>query len=240
MPATNIAYHFTGSALRDGRPIPPIGETLRLEEKLQLCRHGYHWSKSPFDALHFLPGSILHKVRYGGEILQGLDKGCSSERTILASFETFDLLHRFMADQALSVAHLWPMPNDVRAYLTTLDKGLKKAIALKVFSPDSRKAPLTTKSYARNIAAATVQFKHGDGPLCWNVVNFIGHILVDESAITTWEQTAKLHNMTYEEWRAAQTDDRNATVRLLRRCIEQDFDSRVFARFDQLEQETLQ
>jgi len=240
MPTENIAYHFTSSTLSDGRPIPPIGETLRLEGKLQLCHHGYHWSKSPLAALQFLPGSILHKIRYGGEILQGPDKSCSSERTILASFEASGLLHRFMADQALSVAHLWPMSDDVRIYLTTLDKNLKKIKKLEVISFDAEKQPSTLGNIASNIAAAAVQFKCGDRPPIWSVVNAIKYILTNESAITTWKQTVKLHSMTYEEWDVAQTNNKNAIAHLVWQSIEQDFNSRVFTRFDQLEQETLQ
>ena len=123
----NIAYHFTGDKLRDGSPIPAIGETLVFPRKIEICRAGYHWSEKPHQALQYAPGPMLHKVRYGGTIQRQEDKGCSSERTILATIDATHLLRRFAADQALSVAHLWDMPQVVRDYLTSLDEGLRAA-----------------------------------------------------------------------------------------------------------------
>lgn len=122
-----IAYHFTGDRLRDGSPIPPIGETLVFPGKIKICCAGYHWSERPAHALKYAPGPMLHKVSYDGEVQREDDKGCSSERTILATIDATHLLRRFAADQALSVAHLWDMPQVVREYLTTLDESLRDA-----------------------------------------------------------------------------------------------------------------
>jgi hypothetical protein len=119
---TDIAYHFTGKTLHDGRPIPAIGDTLRHEGKLIICEQGLHWSRQPFDALKYAPGPYLHRVRVGGQIVEQDDKGASTERTILATIDATHLMRRFAADQALSVAHLWNMPEVVREYLTTLDE----------------------------------------------------------------------------------------------------------------------
>lgn len=126
---TDIAWHFTGTTLRDGSPIPPIGETLVFKGKIKMCARGYHWSRTPFQALQYAPGPLLHKVRVGGEVIEhdGDDKGVSSERTILATLDATYLLRRFAADQALSVAHLWKMPDVVRDYLTTLDEDKRAA-----------------------------------------------------------------------------------------------------------------
>ena len=124
---TDIAWHFTGSTLRDGSPIPPIGHTLVYQGRIRLCAAGYHWSRTPWQALLYAPGHLLHKVRVGGEIIEDSDKGVSSMRTILASIDATHLLRRFAADQALSVAHLWEMPDTVRDYLTTLDEGKRTA-----------------------------------------------------------------------------------------------------------------
>ncbi len=124
---TNLAWHFTGDTLRDGSPLPQIGETLVFKEQIRLCERGYHWSKEPFDALQYAPGVKLHLVTYGGKIVEGKDKGCSSERTILKSINAEQLLRRFAADQALSVKHLWSMPTVVENYLLTLDETLRQA-----------------------------------------------------------------------------------------------------------------
>ena len=123
----NIAYHFTGTTLRDGSPVPPIGHKLVFPGKIEICRAGYHWSRQPFDALQYVPGALLHRVVFGGDVQEQDDKGVSSERTILATIDATHLLRRFAADQALSVSHLWPMPDAVREYLTGLDESKRAA-----------------------------------------------------------------------------------------------------------------
>jgi hypothetical protein len=124
---TNTAYHFTGRALRDGRPVPAIGETLRHKGKLIICERGLHWSRHPFDALKYAPGPYLHRVRVGGRIVEQRGKCASTERTILATIDATHLLRRFAADQALSVAHMWDMPQIVCEYLTTLNDTKRSA-----------------------------------------------------------------------------------------------------------------
>ena len=123
----NIAWHFTSSTLRDGSPIPAVGQTLIFPGKIKICEAGYHWSRRPSQALRYAPGPMLHKVSYGGDVIEKDDKGVSSERTILASIDATHLMRRFAADQALSVAHLWDMPQIVREYLTTLDESKRNA-----------------------------------------------------------------------------------------------------------------
>lgn len=51
---TILAWHWTADALRDGRPIPPVGETLRHSGTLVLCDNGLHASERMLDALQFL------------------------------------------------------------------------------------------------------------------------------------------------------------------------------------------
>jgi len=123
----NLAWHFTGDTLRDGSPVPPVGETLVFKEKIEICQRGYHWSKQPFDALTYSPGVKLHLVSYSGQVQEQTDKGCSSERTIVKSIDATQLLRRFAADQALSVKPLWHIPSVVEKYLVTLDEKLRDA-----------------------------------------------------------------------------------------------------------------
>ena len=125
-----VAWHFTRDTLRDGSPIPAVGETLIYKGRIELCASGYHWSLKPHQALRYAPGNRLHMVRYGGEVLTGGDKGVSSERTILATIDAEHLMRRFAADQALSVAPMWDMPEVVLEYLTTLDGSKQAAAAL--------------------------------------------------------------------------------------------------------------
>ena len=68
MNMTNLAWHFVGATLRDGRPIPPDGEWLVHDGPLVLCHSGLHCSIDPFDALSYAPGPVLCRVEYGGEV----------------------------------------------------------------------------------------------------------------------------------------------------------------------------
>lgn len=80
----NIGWHFTrGNKLRDGRPVPPAGEWLVHEGKIELCREGLHCSIKLIDALRYAPGATLHQVRFGGDVFWGEDKLVSSKRAIL-------------------------------------------------------------------------------------------------------------------------------------------------------------
>jgi len=120
-------YHFTGGTLRDGSPVPPIGETLVFDGDIKMCRSGLHWSEHPFDALKYTPGKWLHFVECSDPVQSDDDKHVSRKRTILKTIDAEHLCRRFAADQAMSVAHLWDMPNVVREYLTDLDSSKRDA-----------------------------------------------------------------------------------------------------------------
>jgi hypothetical protein len=105
----------------------------------------------------YAPGNLLHMVRYGGEVLIDENKGVSSERTILATIDAEHLLRRFAADQALSVAHLWEMPDVVREYLTTLDESKRIAAweaAWEAARAAAARAAARVAAYAAYAAAA--------------------------------------------------------------------------------------
>ena len=121
------AYHFTGSTLRDGRPVPAIGETLIHDGPIVWCESGLYASRTAWEALHYAPGPMLHRVWCEDVEMEEGDKLVCRRRTIVASIDATHLLRRFAADQALSVAHLWDMPDVVREYLTTLDETKRPA-----------------------------------------------------------------------------------------------------------------
>lgn len=80
----NLGWHFTlGDKLRDGRPIPKVGEALRHEGPIEICRSGLHCSERLVDALRYAPGATLHQVRFGVDVLRESDKLVSRERVIL-------------------------------------------------------------------------------------------------------------------------------------------------------------
>lgn len=121
-----IAYHFTGPKLRDGSPIPQIGHKLVFPGKPTMCERGLHFSLHPFDALKYAPGPFLHRVRIGGIVEHGEDKGVCTERTILASVDATSMLRKFACEEALSVLPS-NAPDIVRRYLQTQDESLRDA-----------------------------------------------------------------------------------------------------------------
>ena len=111
------AWHFIGDTLRDGRPVPADGITLRHDGPLLMCRSGLHASLHPWDALKYAPGSTLCLVEAGGETEHEPDKLVCMERTIIARMDAEPLLRYFARQQALSVVHLWNAPQEVLDYL---------------------------------------------------------------------------------------------------------------------------
>lgn len=122
-----IAYHFTGKTLRDGSPIPPIGEWLEFTGPVKMCESGLHASRDPFDALQYAPGPFLHKVECDGIVEEQSDKLVCTRRKIIASFDATEMLRYFARMQALSVVHLWDAPDVVLDFLMTGDEALRDA-----------------------------------------------------------------------------------------------------------------
>jgi hypothetical protein len=123
-------YHFTGCTLRDGRPIPAIGQWLEYDGPVVPCMSGLHMSEHPMDALKYAPGSMLHLVELEGDLRahgEPSDKWAGRRRRILATVDAEPLLRQFARLCALRVIHLWPAPDIVRRYLETGDESLREA-----------------------------------------------------------------------------------------------------------------
>ena len=123
---TEIAYHFTGSKLRDGRDVPAIGEWLEHEGLVLLCQSGLHASRTPFQALSFAPGFQLHKVAIDGIVAETDDKLVATKRKIIASLDAKEIILSFARKQALSVIHLYDCPQVLREWLETGDPAKQK------------------------------------------------------------------------------------------------------------------
>jgi len=121
------AWHFVGDRLRDGRPVPKDGVTLKHDGEIELCESGLHASKRLIDALQYAPASTLCRVECGGEIIHGDDKLVCTERTILWRVDGNAFLRRAACMFALEVKHLWNMPEIVERYLTTQDENIRSA-----------------------------------------------------------------------------------------------------------------
>lgn len=115
----NHYWHFTGTKLRDGRPIPPIGEWLIYEGPVEPCLSGLHASERPCGALLYAPGNILHIVELEGDLMphgNPIDKWVGRRRKIIQSMDCEKLLRTFACDQALAVLPS-NAPKIVRNYL---------------------------------------------------------------------------------------------------------------------------
>jgi len=92
-----LGWHFL---CEDGKlQFPPrkkvkVGQTLKVKGPLELCRVGLHASKNALDALGYAPGPIVCRVRLSGEIIEGDDKACATERTVLWMADATEALHR--------------------------------------------------------------------------------------------------------------------------------------------------
>ena len=150
------AYHFTkGNKLRDGRPLPAIGEWLEHTGPIVPCESGLHASEHPFDALQYSPGEMLHLVEIDGELVthgDPPDKVVGRRRKILASIDATDLLREFARWCALQVIHLWECPDVVRRYLETGDESIRAA-ARDAAGADARDAARAAAWVAAWVAA---------------------------------------------------------------------------------------
>jgi hypothetical protein len=147
-----LAWHFVGDTLRDGRPIPADGVTLKHKGKLELCASGLHASERIIDALKYAPGPILCRVQMGGTTKKESDKLVARQRTILWRVNSTDVLRKFARQCALDVAHLWNMPPVVRQYLETGDERLRAAASSAAWAAAKDVAWDVTKNAARNAA----------------------------------------------------------------------------------------
>jgi len=144
-------YHFTADRLRNGEPIPAIGEWLEYDGDIVPCRSGLHASEHPFDALQYAPGNLLHRVELEGDLQshgEPVDKWVGRCRRILATIDAEPLLQEFARWCALQVIHLWDAPAVVREYLETGDES-KRAVAEEA----AREATRTETSVAASVAA---------------------------------------------------------------------------------------
>ena len=147
-----LGWHFTkGEALRDGRDVV-VGEVLRHEGELVMCRAGYHMSVYALDALRYAPGPWVWRVEGRGERLTHADKIVCRERVALWGYDATDVLRAFARRCALSVIHLWDAPEVVKRYLATGDETL--LAAARAASWDAARAASWDASRAAAAAAA--------------------------------------------------------------------------------------
>ena len=124
---TKIYYHFTNDRLRDDRPVPPVGEWLTHDGDVIMCESGLHASETPYDALQYAPGPMLHQVELDGIACTHRDKVVAKRRKIVATIDATDLMRTFARKQALTCIHLWDCPAITREYLETGREDIRSA-----------------------------------------------------------------------------------------------------------------
>jgi len=146
-----IGYHFTGDKLRNGEPIPPIGEWIEYKGRIVPCKSGLHMSEHPFDALHSAPGCLLHQVELEGDIVphgDPVNDHVGRRRKIIATIDATDLLRAFARWCALQVIDLWNAPAIVREYLETGDETKRDAARTAAWAVASDTTMATTSGAA--------------------------------------------------------------------------------------------
>lgn len=124
-----LAWHFVGTRLRDGSPIPADGKWLEFPGKCVICESGLHASREPFDASQYARGEVLCLVECEQIEEEHNDKFVCHWRKIIARKNIAEILRWFARMQALSMIHLWPAnpPDVVLDWLMTGDESLRVA-----------------------------------------------------------------------------------------------------------------
>jgi len=157
------AWHYTGSTLRDGRPIPPVGEWLVHDGPLVPGESGLHACTEPWDGLTSAPGFQLHRVELDGIIIPDFNSMVAAKRRILKSHDIRGLLARFAIDQALIVAHLWDMPLPHREFYESRGtRCLKEAIYVQAHEVCDRPIPRNPATEAAMGASSNVISYYGN------------------------------------------------------------------------------
>lgn len=152
-----LVYHFHNGELRDGRPLPDIGEWLEHYGPTIPCKYGLHGSEHPFDALKYAPGPYLDRDDLDGNLvphgdpIDTIDKWCGQRRMRLATIDATDLLREFARWCALQVIHLWDAPGVMRRFLETGDETLREA-AYAAAEDGSKEAACDSHWYAAKSA----------------------------------------------------------------------------------------
>ena len=110
----------------DGRK-PVVGETHEISGKPAFCKNGLHGSARALDALKYAASNNIWIVELSGEMEIGDDKIAATKRTYIKRVAAEKILFECSRRFALSVAHLWDMPEVVREFLETGELTLRAA-----------------------------------------------------------------------------------------------------------------
>lgn len=111
----DLYVHY--ETLRDGRPIPAVGEWLTHDGPVRICSTGLHASETPYDALQYAPGQMLHQVELEGIAVtpSHTDKVVAQRRKIVATIDATELLRAFTRNPERGREQFNAMVNDAFA-----------------------------------------------------------------------------------------------------------------------------
>jgi len=131
-------YHFTGDCLRDGRPIPAIGEWLIHAGVVIMCKAGLHMCEHPLDAVQYaINAKLLHRIELEGDLETDTrpaakdpnqissSKYVGRRRRILATINASALLREFACWSARQIVDRAHVPTIVYEYLVTCDPAIR-------------------------------------------------------------------------------------------------------------------
>ncbi len=113
-----LAYHFLKSDMCSHAGHEPPwkeGETRTLDGEIGICAHGYHASRTAWDALQFAPGPVLCLVEVE-PVEEHTEKLVSRSRRLIKAVNVERELREFAADCAERVLHFYEeaYPGDQR------------------------------------------------------------------------------------------------------------------------------
>jgi hypothetical protein len=107
-----IGYHFLREDFRSGEGNEPpweIGEERIIAgpENIALCRYGYHFSRTLWEALTYARGPIATQVEVPDDSLYDTDKGVAVRRRLIKAVNIDRELRLFACDCAECVLHIY-------------------------------------------------------------------------------------------------------------------------------------
>lgn len=152
-----VAYHFVGSTLRDGRPVPPDGVWLEHDGPIAIRKSGLHASRRPWHALQFAQGATLCLVDLDEIVAEEGNKLVARRRRIVRRVDLTADLRAFALQCARDVLHLWDAPDVVRRYLESGDETLRAAAQAAAWADEGADALVAARKAAWTAAWAATR-----------------------------------------------------------------------------------
>ena len=161
------AYYFSCTDKKlgyDDNRVIKKGRTHKVKGPLKLCLWGLHASKRIIDALEYAPGPYLWVVELSGDIIEGSDKVCASERTYIQGFNAEKLLKVFARKQTLiNIEKIKPhcSETDYKLILQFLETGNENIRSAAQSAARSARYAAWSAGYAARSAARSAAWSAG-------------------------------------------------------------------------------